>query len=96
MREIKRILDIEKPLTCDVLTNSEFETSMLQCRLNVTEDISGNVLFMYRIKNFYQNHRMYQSTLYNNELARSEVIGFFITIFLNNFCLAMQWKILLQ
>uniref|UniRef100_A0A7E4WAT4 Cell cycle control protein 50A n=1 Tax=Panagrellus redivivus TaxID=6233 RepID=A0A7E4WAT4_PANRE len=52
--EIERVLAIEKALTVSFL-NDKSATYVI----NVTDDVIGDVIFMYKLKNFYQNHRLY-------------------------------------
>lgn len=81
-REINRVLSIENSLTCNITENlnNKSNITMNECNFNITEDITGDIIFMYRISNFYQNHRLYESTVYHNTLYYAKDVSYqFIT-----------------
>ncbi|KAI1341365.1 lem3 cdc50 family protein [Xylariaceae sp. FL0016] len=49
--------------------------NLTQCRLqfNIPEDMSAPVLMYYRLENFYQNHRRYVASYYDEQLLGNDV-----------------------
>uniref|UniRef100_A0AC35F9X7 Uncharacterized protein n=1 Tax=Panagrolaimus sp. PS1159 TaxID=55785 RepID=A0AC35F9X7_9BILA len=78
-KEIKRVLEIEKNLTCNVTENlydnpKNNITTMIPCKFNISSDLNGDIVVMYRISNFYQNYRTYEAVTYQDALALAKKI----------------------
>uniref|UniRef100_A0A914Z2H7 Cell cycle control protein n=1 Tax=Panagrolaimus superbus TaxID=310955 RepID=A0A914Z2H7_9BILA len=76
-REINRILDIEKRYTCEITENPNDDPNsdiitMKPCIFNITSYITGDVVIMYRITNFFQNYRTYEATTFHGALLNSK------------------------